>query len=108
MNINPIASYNKNNKIQPTFKEVNKKYYDLALKKAITGMGYVLENLRYDVMLFKKVNVQDAIDTMLAIRKHFNGQTDEFFNHILSSLKKERELQAKKQRKLLKKAKKST
>ena len=51
-------------------------------------MGYVLENMMYDVMLFKKVDVQDAIDTMLAIRKHFNGQTDEFFNHILSSLKK--------------------
>ena len=107
MNINPIASYNKNNN-QPSFQAVNMKYLERAQKEIYWGKSIttdLLMCLRYDVMLFRKISPEDGIDTLKAIRKLLGGKTDEGFNYVLSNLREERKLR-RKEEKL--KAKKST
>ena len=66
MQIRPIS----NN--QQSFKAVNQKYFAWA-KEDIRRGGNVstewIQRLGYDVYLFKKINHQDAIDTVSAVKK---------------------------------------
>ena len=78
-----IANINNQN----NFKAINKHYYDWAVResKATKGYGELLTQLRYDVD-WGDVPAQDGIDTVNAIIK-LKGGTNEFFEHILDSLR---------------------
>ena len=84
MNINPIASYNKNNN-QPSFQAVNMKYLERA-KKEINGRntitGHLLTCLEYDVKVFQTISPQDGVDTIKAIRKLLEGNPENWKNWI--------------------------
>ena len=81
MKISPINNQN-------SFKAVNKKYYEWALResKATKGYGELLRQLRYDVA-WGDIHPQDGIDTVNEIIK-LNGKTDEAFEHILEGFKR--------------------
>ena len=81
MKISPINNQN-------SFKAVNKKYYEWALResKATKGYGEILEQLRFDVT-WGDIHPQDGIDTVNEIIK-LNGKTDEFFEHVLEGFKR--------------------
>jgi hypothetical protein len=72
---------------QNSFKAVNKKYYDWALResKGVKRYGEILEQLRFDVA-WGDIHPQDGIDTVNAIIK-LNGKTDEFFEHVLENFR---------------------
>ena len=80
MKISPINNQN-------SFKAVNKKYYEWALResKATKGYGEILEQLRFDVT-WGDIHPQDGIDTVNEIIK-LNGKTDEFFEHVLENFR---------------------
>ncbi len=63
---------------QPSYKAVNQKYYEWA-KKCYSLEKNVscdwLQRISYDVVLFKQLSRQDAIDTVEAVKK-FMGKTD--------------------------------
>ena len=73
---------------QNSFKAVNRKYYDWALResKATKGYGEILEQLRFDVT-WGDIHPQDGIDTVNAIIK-LRGATNEGFEHILEGFKR--------------------
>ena len=72
---------------QNSFKAVNRKYYDWALResKATKGYGEILEQLRFDVT-WGDIHPQDGIDTVNAIIK-LRGATNEFFEHVLENFR---------------------
>ena len=60
---------------QPQFKAVNQKYLewakrDIAIGKNVSGDW--LDNISFDVFLFKKLSRQDALDTIYAVKKILN------------------------------------
>ena len=60
---------------QPQFKAVNQKYMAWAKKdyEYIENVsGEWLDQLSFDVFLFKKISRQDAIDTINAVKKFMN------------------------------------
>ena len=80
MKISPINNQN-------SFKAVNKKYYEWALResKGVKRYGEILEQLRFDVT-WGDIHPQDGIDTVNEIIK-LNGKTDEFFEHVLENFR---------------------
>lgn len=70
VSFNPIISNPKQN--QPSHKAVIPKYVELA-KKDIQKYGQmdsvILRKLLEDIILFKKISIQDGIDTFEAIKK---------------------------------------
>ena len=77
--------------IQPNFKAVNQKYLKMA-QKSYEGYGNISSKwyyaIRDDVFLWKGISKQDAIDTMLAVKKYVNEGSMEAFNHVLDAFKK--------------------
>ena len=83
VNLNP--TYNQN------FQAVNQKYLKKA-EKSYRWFGNVnsewYNSIRDDVFLWKGISKQDAIDTMLAVKKYVNEGSMDFYNHVLDSIKK--------------------
>ena len=77
--------------VKPNFKAVNQKYLKKA-EKSYRWFGNVnsewYNSIRDDVFLWKGISKQDAIDTMLAVKKYVNEGSMEFYNHVLNSIKK--------------------
>ena len=77
--------------IQPNFKAVNQKYLKKA-EKSYRWFGNVnsewYNSIRDDVFLWKGISKQDAIDTMLAVKKYVNEGSMDAFNHVLDAFKK--------------------
>ena len=73
---------------QNSFKAVNRKYYDWALRESngVKRYGEILEQLRFDVT-WGDIHPQDGIDTVNAIIK-LRGATNEGFEHILEGFKR--------------------
>ena len=74
---------------QPQFKAVNQKYMAWAKKdyEYIENVsGEWLDQLSFDVFLFKKISRQDAIDTINAVKKFMN-KTDDGIEAALKYLK---------------------
>ena len=72
MKISPINNQN-------SFKAVNKKYYEWALResKATKGYGELLRQLRYDVA-WGDIHPQDGIDTVNEIIKYLRTKIFSF------------------------------
>ena len=67
---------------QLAFKEVNKKYYDMAEKMYKKRGGMTSEWIEWfteDFALWKEISKQDALDTMNAVRKFVNTKSLEAF-----------------------------
>lgn len=77
--------------IRPNFKAVNQKYLKKA-EKSYRWFGNVnsewYNSIRDDVFLWKGISKQDAIDTMLAVKKYVNEGSMDAFNHVLDAFKK--------------------
>lgn len=77
--------------VKPNFKEVNQKYLKMA-QKSYEGYGNISSKwyyaIRDDVFLWKGISKQDAIDTMLAVKKYVNEGSMDAFNHVLDAFKK--------------------
>ena len=74
---------------QPQFKAVNQKYMAWAKKdyEYIENVsGEWLDQLSFDVFLFKKISRQDAIDTINEVKKFMN-KTDDGIEAALKYLK---------------------
>ena len=82
----------KSNLNQPTFEAVNKRYLEWAEKNyKIAKNGATatwLMSLEDDVILFKDILKQDAIDTMNAARKYVNKGSMEAFETTLAAIKR--------------------
>ena len=67
MRVNPVSQQN-----NQSFRAVNMKYYKQAVKW-LDACGWVSNDiycrLRYDIMLWKEIPVQDGIDTLNAIKR---------------------------------------
>ena len=85
MKVNFNPTYNQN------FQAVNQKYLKMA-QKSYEGYGNLSSRwyyaIRDDVFLWKGISKQDAIDTMLAVKKYVNEGSMDFYNHVLDSIKK--------------------
>ncbi len=77
--------------VKPNFKAVNQKYLKMA-QKSYEGYGNISSKwyyaIRDDVFLWKGISKQDAIDTMLAVKKYVNEGSMDAFNHVLDAFKK--------------------
>ena len=77
--------------IRPNFKAVNQNYLKKA-EKSYRWFGNVnsewYNSIRDDVFLWKGISKQDAIDTMLAVKKYVNEGSMDAFNHVLDAFKK--------------------
>ena len=82
---NPYVNQNVN------CRAVNQKYLKLA-QKSFEGYGNISSkwsySIRDDVCLWKGISKQDAIDTMLAVRKYVEEGSMDFYNHVLDSIKR--------------------
>ena len=81
MRINKITS-------QSNFQAVNQKYFEWAKKDySLTQDVSInwMQNLSFDVFLFRKISRQDAIDTVVAVKKYMN-KTDECIEALLENL----------------------
>ena len=82
---NPYVNQNVN------CRAVNQKYLKLA-QKSFEGYGNISSkwyySIRDDVCLWKGISKQDAIDTMLAVRKYVEEGSMDAYNHVLDSIKK--------------------
>ena len=80
MQVSPINNQN-------SFKAVNKKYYEWALResKGVKRYGEILRQLRYHVA-WGDIHPQDGIDTVNAIIE-LRGDTNEFFEHVLENFR---------------------
>ena len=78
------AKYNTN------FQAVNQKYLKSA-KKSYDWFGNVTSEwyntILDDTILWKEISVQDAVDTMIAVKKYVNQGSMEFYNHVLNRIK---------------------
>lgn len=85
MKVSFNPTYNQN------FQAVNQKYLKTA-QKSYKWFGNVnsewYNSIRDDVFLWKGISKQDAIDTMLAVKKYVNEGSMDFYNHVLDSIKK--------------------
>ena len=85
VSFNPYVNQNVN------CRAVNQKYLKTA-EKSYRRFGNVTSewyySIRDDVCLWKGISKQDAIDTMLAIKKYVNEGSMDFYNHVLDSIKK--------------------
>ena len=88
VSFNPIISNPKQN--QPSHRAVIPKYVNEAqrqMKKYKQFDGFILRNLLEDVVLFKKISKQDAIDTLNDINK-FAPNVRATIEHYLDVLNK--------------------
>ena len=85
VSFNPYVNQNVN------CRAVNQKYLKLA-QKSFEGYGNISSkwyySIRDDVCMWKGISKQDAIDTMLAIKKYVNEGSMDAYNHVLDSIKK--------------------
>ena len=85
INFNPAVGNNTN------FRAVSQKYMKTA-EKCYKGYGNITSrwyySLRDDVFMWKGISQQDAIDTLLAVKKWVNEESMGAFNHILESIKR--------------------
>ena len=76
--------------IQPNFQAVNQKYLKKA-EKSYRWFGNVNSEwynaIRDDAILWKGISIQDAVDTMMAVKKYVNEGSMDFFNHVLNRIK---------------------
>ena len=84
INFNPAVQSN------TSFKAVNQKYLKSA-KKCYEGYGNLTSEWYYsildDAVLWKDISIQDAVDTMLAVKKYVNEGSMDFYNHVLTRIK---------------------
>lgn len=84
VNFNPAIGNNTN------FKAVNQKYLKSA-EKSYKWFGNLdsswYNSIRDDVVLWKGISIQDAVDTMLAVKKYVNKGSMDFYNHVLERIK---------------------
>ncbi len=84
VNFNPAMQSNIN------FKAVNQKYLKSA-QKSYEWFGNVNSEwynaIRDDAILWKGISIQDAVDTMLAVKKYVNEGSMDFYNHVLTRIK---------------------
>ena len=84
VNFNPAMQSNTN------FKAVNQKYLKSA-QKSYEWFGNVNSEwynaIRDDAILWKGISIQDAVDTMLAVKKYVNEGSMEAYNHVLTRIK---------------------
>ncbi len=88
MNISSITSYKQDNN-HPSFQAVNMKYLERAKNniKHVNNVGHnLLVYLRYDV-IFKKLSLQDGIDTIKAIRALVTKDKQAWMNEMLGEFK---------------------
>ncbi len=85
VSFNPYVNQNIN------CKAVSQKYLKTA-EKSYRRFGNVTSewyySIRDDVCLWKGISKQDAIDTMLAVRKYVEEGSMDAYNHVLDSIKK--------------------
>ena len=83
MKISSIAS-------QPNFQAVNQKYLKKA-EKSYKWFGNVnsewYDSILYDTVLWKEISIQDAVDTMMAVKKYVNEGSMAAFDHVLNRIK---------------------
>ena len=74
-----------------SFKAVNQKYLKSA-QKSYEWFGNVNSEwynaIRDDAILWKEISIKDAVDTMLAVKKYVNEGSMDFYNHVLTRIKK--------------------
>ena len=84
VNFNPAMQSNTN------FKAVNQKYLKSA-QISYEWFGNVNSEwynaIRDDAILWKGISIQDAVDTMLAVKKYVNEGSMEVYNHVLTRIK---------------------
>ena len=72
------------------FRAVNQKYLKAAEKSYNTFEDVSSEwynSIRDNVVLWKGISIQDAVDTMLAVKKYVDEESMEVFNHVLNRIK---------------------
>ena len=91
MKINAIAGTANNlSAKKPAFQAVNQKYLKWAEKdyKAIKNIDTDwYESLREDVILFKDISKQDAIDTINACRKYVTTESIKAYETLMKNIK---------------------
>ena len=73
---------------QPQFKAVNQKYLEWAKRDIAIGKSVSidwLDNISFDVFLFKELSRQDALDTIYAVKKMIS-KTDVGIEDTIKSL----------------------
>lgn len=84
VNFNPSVKTNTN------FQAVSQKYLKTA-KKCYEGYGNLSSRWYYsiqdDALMWKGISKQDAIDTLIAVKKYVNKGSMDAYNHILESIK---------------------
>ena len=73
---------------QPQFKAVNQKYLEWAKRDIAIGKNVSidwLDNISFDVFLFKELSRQDALDTIYAVKKMIS-KTDVGIEDTIKSL----------------------
>lgn len=84
MKVNFNPTYNQN------FQAVNQKYLKMA-QKSYEGYGNISSRwynaICDDVVLWKGISIQDAVDTMMAVKKYVNEGSMDAFNHVLNRIK---------------------
>ena len=85
VNFNPAVQSN------TSFKAVNQKYLKSA-QKSYEWFGNVNSEwynaIRDDAILWKEISIKDAVDTMLAVKKYVNEGSMDFYNHVLTCIKR--------------------
>ena len=83
-------SFNPSIKSNPNFTAVNQKYLKSA-KKCYEGYGNLMSewyySIRDDALMWKGISKQDAIDTLIAVKKYVSKGSIDFYNHVLESIK---------------------
>ena len=84
MKVNFNPTYNQN------FQAVNQKYLKKA-EESYRWFGNVNSEwynaIRDDAILWKGISIQDAVDTMMAVKKYVNEGSMDFYNHVLNRIK---------------------
>ena len=84
-------SFNPSIKSNPNFTAVNQKYLQSA-KKCYEGYGNLMSewyySIRDDALMWKGISIQDAVDTMIAVKKYVSKGSIGFYNHVLESIKR--------------------
>ena len=84
VNFNPAMQSNTN------FKAISQKHLKAA-KKCYEGYGNLssrwYNSVLDDAILWKELSIQDAVDTMLAVKKYVNEGSMDFYNHVLKRIK---------------------
>ena len=84
VNFNPSVKTNTN------FQAVSQKYLKTA-KKCYEGYGNLMSewyySIRDDALMWKGISKQDAIDTLIAVKKYVSKGSMDAYNHVLESIK---------------------